>query len=74
MLSLRSSVHMPHFRVSEVEFPTSKTMWMNRYVRPRGDFVFEVLPLFRCVKTTARSSDLARLPFQAKMRFDYLVR
>jgi len=65
---------MPHFRVSEVDFPTSKTIWMNRYVRPREDFVFEVLPLFRCVKTTARFSDLARLPFQAKMRFDYLVR
>jgi hypothetical protein len=38
-----ASVHVPHFRVSEAEFPTSKTMWMNRYLRPRGDFVFEVL-------------------------------
>jgi hypothetical protein len=74
----------PHFRVSEAEFPTSETMWMNRYVRPRGDFVFEVLQtvhhpslhrsLFRCVKAAARFSDLARLPFRAKMRFDYLVR
>ena len=53
-----------NFCVSESEFPTSKTMWMNRYFRPRGEFCFELLQkvhpsqlqrlYFRCLKTTAR--------------------
>jgi hypothetical protein len=53
-----------NFCVSESEFPTSKTMWMNRYFRPRGEFCSELLQkvhpsqlqrlYFRCLKTTAR--------------------
>jgi hypothetical protein len=66
-------MHMPDFCSSEAKFPTSKTMRMNRHLRPHGDFIFELLQVihvpnsigscFRCLKTTARFSDRTSTPF-----------
>src|SRR6266567_1664012 len=60
-------VHVSHFRVSKSEFPTYETMWMHRYVRPRGHLIFELLQIihtphsigfcFRCLNATTRFSD-----------------
>jgi hypothetical protein len=74
-------VYVPHFRVSESEFPTYKTMGMHFYARPRGHLGFERLQVvhaphsigfcFRCLSTSAGSSDGTRLldPSQNEVRF-----
>ena len=36
-----AAVDMPNFCAAAEEFLISKTMWMNRYIRPSGGFSFE---------------------------------
>jgi len=36
-------VDLSDFGTLESEFPTSETMWMNRYLVPCGDFIFKLL-------------------------------
>jgi hypothetical protein len=36
-------MHVSDFCIPEKEFPASKPMRVNRYLRPRGNFLFELL-------------------------------
>src|SRR6266404_2798706 len=38
-------MHMSDFAISEVKFPASKAMWMNRNLKPRGDNILQILQL-----------------------------
>jgi hypothetical protein len=36
-------VHVPDLRASETEFSAAKAVRVNRYLRPRGNFLFQPL-------------------------------
>lgn len=52
-------VHVPDLRASETEFSAAKVVRVNRYLRPRGSFVF--LPLLDA--SSSENVDAPSVPF-----------